>query len=58
MAERERRRAERGYEGWPLERLYALFADETPRLGTWIDTTAQAPNETVDEILLRVRAQS
>jgi predicted kinase len=48
---REDRRDDTAYAQWPLEELYAGFAEHTPRLGSWLDTSDQEPAETVDEIL-------
>jgi hypothetical protein len=48
------RREDKGYVGdWTLERHYADFVATTPRIGLWLDTTEQTPEETVDEILAR-----
>jgi cytidylate kinase len=33
--------------------LDAALRDDTPRMGLWLDTSAQSPGETVDEIILR-----
>jgi GrpB-like predicted nucleotidyltransferase (UPF0157 family) len=49
---REEGRADKGYVGgWTVEQHYAEFVTSTPRVGLWLDTTEQAPEETVDEIL-------
>ena len=54
IAAREARREDKGYVGdWTPERHYADFVATTPRIGLWLDTTEQAPEETVDEILAR-----
>ena len=50
---RERGRAKQGYGDWPVADLDAAFRAETPRIGLWLDTSAQTPEETVDEILAR-----
>lgn len=55
----ERRAAGRaggGYDEFTVEGLHALFAEETPRVGVWLDTSAQTPEETVDEIVARTPA--
>jgi len=55
VAEREEAREDKGYVGgWTVERHYAEFVETTPRLGLWLDTTEQTPQETVDEILRAV----
>jgi GrpB-like predicted nucleotidyltransferase (UPF0157 family) len=48
---REAARQEQGYGAWSVEQLYELFASGTPRVGVWLDTTDQAPEETVDALL-------
>ena len=53
VAERDRERGGGGYERWGVDELYDLFESGTPRLGIWIDTTHQTPDETVIEILRR-----
>ena len=52
VAAREAGREDTGYiDGWTIERHHAEFAATTPRLGLWLDTTEQTPEETVGEIL-------
>jgi len=51
VAARADARADSGHAHWTVERMHRLFADETPRIGTWLDTSAQTPEETVDAIL-------
>ncbi|MFC4149393.1 AAA family ATPase [Micromonospora mangrovi] len=53
VAARERDRPKRGYGDWPVADLDAGFRADTPRLGLWLDTSAQTPAETVTEILAR-----
>ena len=46
--------AERGgsrYTSWSIEELHEGCASGTPRLGLWLDTSAQTPEQTVEEIL-------
>lgn len=40
-----------GYAHWTSEQLHRLFAEETPRIGTWLDNSSQTADETVDAIL-------
>lgn len=54
VATREAGRTRRGYSLWTVEDLYIGFANETPRIGMWLDTSGQTPEETVDEILSRI----
>ena len=37
-----------------VEAFYGLI-DNTPKVGSWVDSTDQTPDETVDEIMARVR---
>ncbi|MFG1708779.1 phosphotransferase [Nonomuraea sp. M3C6] len=51
---RERARAKIGYpEEWTIAQLGEALRGETPRLGLWLDTSRQTPEETVDEIFFR-----
>jgi hypothetical protein len=36
---------------WTVTELYERFANSTPRIGTWLDTTLLSAEETVDAIL-------
>jgi len=53
VEQRDRQREKTGYGEWDVEGLCAAFAEETPRVGLWLDTSERSPEETVDEILLR-----
>jgi GrpB-like predicted nucleotidyltransferase (UPF0157 family)/chloramphenicol 3-O-phosphotransferase len=53
IAAREAARQKKGYTRWTFEELYEGFAATTPRVGLWLDTSDQTPEETVDEILAR-----
>lgn len=56
VAAREAGRAKSGYGGaWTVERLDAALR-ETPRIGLWLDTSEQTPEETVDRILAALPA--
>lgn len=48
---REAGRGKRGYTGFTVEELHTMFMETTPRIGLWIDSTHQTPDETVDAIL-------
>jgi hypothetical protein len=54
VAAREAARAKTGYGEWTVEALHASLG-ETPRIGHWIDNSAQDPAETVREILAAVQ---
>ncbi|APU15042.1 MULTISPECIES: AAA family ATPase [Actinoalloteichus] len=54
IADREAGRGKTAYgPAWGVEELDRLFRAETPRLGLWLDTSRQTPEETVQEILTR-----
>lgn len=54
VADRERTRQKSGYvDGWTPEMMQADLR-RTPRLGLWLDTSDQTPEQTVDEILARL----
>jgi GrpB-like predicted nucleotidyltransferase (UPF0157 family) len=53
VAQRAAARSGSGYDHFTVEGLHALFAEETPRVGVWLDTTRQTPEETVETILAR-----
>lgn len=58
VVERERSRHKDGYTRITPNDLDLLLRTETPRLGHWIDSSTQSPDETVDTIvdLLHLRA--
>lgn len=53
VAARETARDQTGYARFSVEQLHRGFAAGTPRLGLWLDTSQQAPEQTVEEILAR-----
>lgn len=55
VASREAGRGGRAYGAgrWGIAGLDAILRGETPRLGLWLDTSDQTPEETVDAILER-----
>ncbi|MET0236910.1 MAG: AAA family ATPase [Kibdelosporangium sp.] len=50
---RERGRSKDAYDEWTIALLDDGLRRDTPRLGLWLDTSDQTPEETVDEILRR-----
>ncbi|MFD5319898.1 AAA family ATPase [Streptomyces sp. NPDC127098] len=54
VARREAGRAKTGYGAWSVAELDRSLRAETPRLGLWLDTSAQTPEETVDAVLRRL----
>ena len=55
VARREAGRAKTGYgDGWTPAGLDAALRDGTPRLGLWLDTSRQTPEETADAVLARL----
>jgi gluconate kinase len=54
LSAREKARADKGYVGeWTVDAHHEDFMATPPRLGLWLDTSDQRPEETVDEILAR-----
>lgn len=54
IAARDASRKQSGYSAWSVQELHELFAVQTPRLGHWLDNSGQTPEQTVDEIIVRV----
>lgn len=48
---REDARPKTGYGVWTVEALDHALRTQTPRIGRWLDTTGQTPEETVSAIL-------
>ncbi|MFC9857897.1 MULTISPECIES: AAA family ATPase [unclassified Streptomyces] len=48
---REAGRAKTGYGPWTVDALDGILRAETPRIGLWLDTSEQTPEQTVSEIL-------
>ena len=55
VASREAARSKMAYsdEAATITALDAVLRQETPRIGLWIDTSGQSPDDTVDEIIRR-----
>lgn len=53
VATREAARAKNSYDEWTIAALDRGLREGTPRIGLWLDTSDQAPEETVEEILAR-----
>ncbi|WP_246018897.1 AAA family ATPase [Saccharothrix australiensis] len=53
LAAREAARAKHAYDEWTVTLLDRVLREETPRLGLWLDTSEQTPEQTVAEILDR-----
>lgn len=58
VAAREAARGKSAYGTWTVEQLDDNLRRHTPRLGLWLDTSGQTPDETVDEILARGPAEA
>jgi predicted kinase len=54
VAAREAARAKSGYGSWTVGGLDHVLRDETPRLGLWVDSSGQTPEQTVDAVLDRL----
>lgn len=51
VRDREAARPKTGYGPWTVEALDHGLRADTPRIGRWLDTTGQTPQETVSAIL-------
>jgi len=59
VARRKAARPKTGYDdGWSIEEFDAGFRATTPRIGLWIDSSVQTPEETVEEIFRRARSEA
>ncbi|WP_242943114.1 phosphotransferase [Hydrogenoanaerobacterium saccharovorans] len=52
VKKRETMREKVGYTSFTVEDLYADFMKETPKIGFWLDTSEQSPEQSVEDILL------
>ncbi len=57
VKKREKMRGKAGYTGFAVEDLYADFMKETPKIGFWLDTSEQSPEQSVEEILLHFKGE-
>ncbi|WP_016742509.1 MULTISPECIES: AAA family ATPase [Bacillales] len=55
VEKREASRPKTGYGAWTISHLNKILQTETPKLGMWIDSSEQTPQETVEEILLSMK---
>lgn len=53
VEKRESSRSKKGYGAWTISALNHSLHNETPKIGLWIDSSDQTPQETVEEILRR-----
>lgn len=53
VEQREAARPKKGYGDWGVVEFDHLFRNETLKIGLWLDSSEQTPEETVDEILAR-----
>ncbi|MEV0756480.1 AAA family ATPase [Streptosporangium sp. NPDC050280] len=58
VAAREAARGKDAYDRWTIDLLDKGLRTTTPRLGLWLDTSDQTPEETVDEIVERAGAEA
>jgi predicted kinase len=58
VEEREAAREQRGYGAWTVSELYEGFANGTPRVGLWLDTSDMTPEQTVEAILAETERAS
>jgi chloramphenicol 3-O-phosphotransferase len=55
---REAARGKSAYGTWAADQLDDILRQHTPRIGLWLDTSGQTPDQTVDEILTRGWAEA
>jgi chloramphenicol 3-O-phosphotransferase len=53
IAAREAARGKNAYSQWTIDLLDNGLRNQTPRLGLWLDTSHQTPDDTINEILTR-----
>lgn len=53
VAQRELHRAKKAYDPWTIAELDDALRNRTPRIGLWLDTSDQTPDQSVGEILTR-----
>lgn len=58
IAKREAGRGKTAYESWAIAELNKVLHEQTPRIGLWLDTSEQTPEETVEEILRRAWSEA
>jgi chloramphenicol 3-O-phosphotransferase len=51
VRKREQSRPKKGYGAWTVSALDDSLRNETPKLGLWLDTSNQTPEQTVDVIM-------
>ncbi len=51
ILDRERGRTDKGYGTWSVQALYDLFETATPRIGSWLDTSALSADASVEAVL-------
>ncbi|WP_249866370.1 phosphotransferase-like protein [Paenibacillus konkukensis] len=54
VAQREAGREKKGYGIWTVQELDDVLRGETPRIGLWLDTSEQTPEETALDIMRRI----
>lgn len=58
VVEREQKRNKKGYTAWDVRPLHEALINENPRVGLWIDSSDQTPEETVAEIIRRAEPEA
>jgi adenylylsulfate kinase-like enzyme len=57
IRQRNAARGKDGYAGYSIEELDRSLRFETPKIGIWIDSSEQTPDQTVNEILERTKLE-
>ncbi len=53
VEQRESTRDKKAYDPWTVAELDDALRNRTPRIGLWLDTSVQRPEQTVDELIAR-----
>jgi chloramphenicol 3-O-phosphotransferase len=57
IKQREEARGKTGYGVWTVTQLNQMLQVDTPKIGMWLDTSDLTPEETVEQILMRVESE-
>jgi predicted kinase len=58
IADREAARGKTGYGIWTVADLNEILQKDTPKMGMWLDNSTWTPEETVEEILAKMKAEA
>lgn len=55
ITDREKARGKTGYGVWSVTELNHILQNDTPKIGIWLDNSALTPEETIEEILEKMK---